>query len=610
MESKTNESEINQDDLWKILNLYKNSEYLKKNILANGNQIISEEYYLINIKWIKKFKDIFHFNSIVNCLKNKYENLNMLQKNQIIIKNLPTISKKNRDELKIIQNEEIIVNNPEEESISYFYLPFFLVYPKYYEIILEGYIIDERIKCDIYIANKTFVIDLSNNIFEVGIFDTTFSYKLICLLKFAEKVNYKEEMYQIFSLNLFGYFYNNSITEDMLIEHSEISRDKFHLIRIFVDEITINKRKEKLKPIKNDLKEENLDISNNLGLYNFESSEISKLNSIIQMLSSIKEIYNLFMNSDKKNEIIKFNHIYIFSSFFLEAINYINGKSKVFDIVKKMSILLNFLDEDISKKDITEYLNFILQILHNELLFIPDNLKQQNLISYESPLDDRTISLNNFYNYYKNSYKKSIISVLFNWIKEKKVDCYLDNRPLYSSFKSFPLIEFNFDLLYRNQNQSKNLILDLINCFIDYQKISIDDNLNLPQCSYCNNIHPSKYIIHNTPPYFIIVLNRKNRNDIKIKYKNILDITSYIDKDSKFKIYQLIGVIMEEGNKYYAIIRDTNKGKILDKNEVWIKFQEKNISTININNSMLDIKTYNEVYNPINSRILLYKGIK
>ena len=53
MESKTNESEINQDDLWKILNLYKNSEYLKKNILANGNQIISEEYYLINIKWIK-----------------------------------------------------------------------------------------------------------------------------------------------------------------------------------------------------------------------------------------------------------------------------------------------------------------------------------------------------------------------------------------------------------------------------------------------------------------------------------------------------------------------------------------------------------------------------
>ena len=420
MESKTNESEINQDDLWKILNLYKNSEYLKKNILANGNQIISEEYYLINIKWIKKFKDIFHFNSIVNCLKNNYENLNMLQKNQIIIENLPTISKKNRDELKIIQNEEIIVNNPEEESISYFYLPFFLVYPKYYEIILEGYIIDERIKCDIYIANKTFVIDLSNNIFEVGIFDTTFSYKLICLLKFAEKVNYKEEMYQIFSLNLFGYFYNNSITEDMLIEHSEISRDKFHLIRIFVDEITINKRKEKLKPIKNDLKEENLDISNNLGLDNFESSEISKLNSIIQMLSSIKEIYNLFINSDKKNEIIKFNHIYIFSSFFLEAINYINGKSKVFDIVKKMSILLNFLDEDISKKDITEYLNFILQILHNELLIIPDNLKQQNLISYESPLDDRTISLNNFYNYYKNSYKKSIISDLFNWIKEKK----------------------------------------------------------------------------------------------------------------------------------------------------------------------------------------------
>ena len=606
MESKTNESEINQDDLWKILNLYKNSEYLKKNILANGNQLISEEYYLINIKWIKKFKDIFHFSTIVNNLKKKYEDLNKLQKGHINLKKLPTISKKNREELKIIQNEEILVNDPEDKSISYFYLPFFLIHPEYYEIILEGNIIDERIKCDIYIANKTFAIDLSNNTFEVGVFDSPFSYKVICLLQFAEKVNYKEEKYQIFSLSLFEYLHNNSITEDMLIEYPEITRDKFHLTRIFIDEKIINKKEIE----KNDKKKEVLDISNNLRLNNFESSESTKLNSIIQMLCSIKEIFNFFMNSKKTDEIRKYNHIYILSSFFLEAIKYVNGKSEQDDILKKMSIIINFFDEDIAKKDITEYLNFILQILHNELLFIPDNLKQQNLISYESPLDDRTISLNNFYNYYKNSYKKSIISVLFNWIKEKKVDCYLDNRPLYSSFKSFPLIEFNFDLLYRNQNQSKNLILDLINCFIDYQKISIDDNLNLPQCSYCNNIHPSKYIIHNTPPYFIIVLNRKNRNDIKIKYKNILDITSYIDKDSKFKIYQLIGVIMEEGNKYYAIIRDTNKGKILDKNEVWIKFQEKNISTININNSMLDIKTYNEVYNPINSRILLYKGIK
>ena len=606
MESKINESEINQDDLWKILNLYKNWEYLANNILANGNQLISEEYYLINIKWIKKFKDIFHFSTIVNNLKKKYKDLNKLQKGHINLKKLPTISKKNREELKIIQNEEILVNDPEDKSISYFYLPFFLIHPEYYEIILEGNIIDERIKCDIYIANKTFAIDLSNNTFEVGVFDSPFSYKVICLLQFAEKVNYKEEKYQIFSLSLFEYLHNNSITEDMLIEYPEITRDKFHLTRIFIDEKIINKKEIE----KNDKKKEVLDISNNLRLNNFESSESTKLNSIIQMLCSIKEIFNFFMNSKKTDEIRKYNHIYILSSFFLEAIKYVNGKSKQDDILKKMSIIINFFDEDIAKKDITEYLNFILQILHNELLFIPNNLKQENLISFESALSDRNESLNNFKNYYASIYKSSIISDLFNWIKEKKVDCYLYNRPLYSSFRTFPLIEFNFDLLYRNRNQNKDLILDLTNCFIDYQKISIDDNPNIPQCSYCNNIHPLKYIIHNTPPYFIIVLNRKNRDDIRIKYKNILDITSYIDKDSQFKIYQLIGVIMEEENKYYTIIRDTNKGNILDKIEVWIKFQENNKSIININESMLDKKSYNEVYNPVNSRILLYKGIK
>ena len=606
MEIKIDNSEINEDELWKILNLHKNSEYLRKIILDNDNQILCEEFYLINIEWIKKFKEIYHFNSIVNFLKKYFENLDGLQKENMKIKNLPKIKEIDREEIKIIKNGEIMMKYPEDESTSYFYSPFFLVHPKYYENVIEGNIIDEKIKCDIYIFNRTFLIDLSNNIVEVGIFDTTYSYKVICLLKFAENVNYKEEMYQIFSLKFFEYLYSNNITEDMLIEYQDLSRDKFQLKRIFIDENAFNK---KIKG-NNKQKEKDFEIIKKFGLYNFESSESTKLNSIILLLTSIKEIYDFFINNDIKHKIQKFHNIYIFSSYFLEAIKYVYGISKNYNILKEMSIIINFLDEDISKKDINEYLNFILQLLHNELLSFPDNLKQERLISFDSPLSDRNKSLEQFISYYYNNYKKSIISDLFNWIKEKKVDCDLDYTSQISSFQSFPLIEFDFDLLYKNQNNNKELILDLVNCFMDYQKIAIDDNPNLPQCNYCYKIHPSKYIIHNTPPYFIIVLNRKNRNNIKIKYKKILDITSYIEKDSKFKTYKLIGIIMEKDNNYYSIIENKDKENHGDKNEVWIKFQDDTPHTITINSLNPDKKIYNEVYNPINSRILLYKGIK
>ena len=398
-------------------------------------------------------------------------------------------------------------------------------------------------------------------------------YKVICLLKFAENVNYKEEMYQIFSLKFFEYLYSNNITEDMLIEYQDLSRDKFQLKRIFIDENAFNK---KIKG-NNKQKEKDFEIIKKFGLYNFKSSENTKLNSIILLLTSIKEIYDFFINNDIKYKIQKFHNIYIFSSYFLEAIKYVYGISENCGILKEMSVIINFLDEDISKKDINEYLNFILQLLHNELLSFPDNLKQERLISFDSPLSDRNKSLEQFISYYHNNYKKSIISDLFNWIKEKN---------------------------------NKELILDLVNCFMDYQKIAIDDNPNLPKCNYCYKIHPSKYIIHNTPPYFIIVLNRKNRNNIKIKYKKILDITSYIEKDSKFKTYKLIGVIMEKNNNYYSIVENKDKENHGDKNEVWIKFQDDTPHTITINSLNPDKNIYNEVYNPINSRILLYKGIK
>lgn len=106
--------------------------------------------------------------------------------------------------------------------------------------------------------------------------------------------------------------------------------------------------------------------------------------------------------------------------FSFEVINDIYNKKIS---LEHMNIILNFLSPNITKKDLYDLLNFILQTLHNELIPFPQNLNQENLISYDSPFTDRNNSLAQFNYYYSqnnnNSYKKSLISELFNWIREK-----------------------------------------------------------------------------------------------------------------------------------------------------------------------------------------------
>ena len=192
-----------------------------------------------------------------------------------------------------------------------------------------------------------------------------------------------------------------------------------------------------------------LEINNKKGFINF-NQESSKLNSIIQILTSIKEIYKYFTKSEINFNIKKFNHIYVFSSFLFEAINEIYNN---IISLKEMDILINFLSPSITKKELYELLNFILQTLHNELIPFPHNLNKADLKSLDSPFNDRNNSLAQFNNYYfsnsDNLYKKSLISELFNWIREKKVNC---NNTFYtSSFQALALIIFDINLLFKKE---------------------------------------------------------------------------------------------------------------------------------------------------------------
>ena len=93
------------------------------------------------------------------------------------------------------------------------------------------------------------------------------------------------------------------------------------------------------------------------------------------------------------------------------------------------------------------------------------------------------------------------------------------------------------------------------------------------------NFHFSTHFIYATHAYFIIVLDRKNiPKEIRIKYWNELDLSNYAE-NPRFKKYKLIGVIMQEGDNYYNVIKnekDDSYGNI----EEWKIFKDDKVNEI------------------------------
>ena len=589
---------ISQNELWKIINLYNNYEDLRKIINNKDYNIIDTEYYLIKMEWIEKFKKIFHYNGIISSLTKNLSDLKQL-KEAPIINHLPTVNIQDKNEIKIIKNKNLIVNS--KETGSYYFAPFCLIDPKYYKIIIDGYNIDEKIKCNISIYNGNLIIDLSKNMVEIGVFETPYSYNALYVFQFVEGVNVKEEINNIVNRGLIDYLYQFNITKDMLVEYKELKKDKFNLIKLHLNVGWANSFENTMNQNSLLFKSNYLDISNKKGFKNFGPNS-SKLNSIIQILTSIKELYDIFKNPDN-SYVKKYNHIYILSSLFFEVINEI----EVNEIsLKNMDIVIKYLNLDTEPKDIIDYLNIILQNLYNELIIFPANLNPENLRSLNSTFTDKQTSLQIFSEYYSYTYKPSIISNLFNLIIERNVNC--NQMYFMSSFQSLPLIVFDIELLFPIQS-NQSIIIDIINCFMNYSKVNIQD-IN-QQCGYCGNIHFSNHIIFQTPPYFIIVLNRKKFKDIKIKYYSELDISHFVDQNAYYKKYQLFGIIMEEeGEKYYSVIKNEIKGDFGNK-EVWKKFEDEKVSNIILDKdkTKYDKNKFEEVYNQTKSRILFYKGV-
>ena len=630
MEGKMKEAEFIFLVKW-----FEYSQYFKNTLcLKLLNNSISNEYYLINSNWIKNFKEVFNYDYLKKALNNSYKNnlqgqvnITPLDDNAIsqIYKSCPLPPIKNgfKDALRNIDNSKIAqikLKISNKYFINIYYKDFIIVNNIIYELLKKDFYMNETPKVNIYIGNKTFIMLLSGNVIEVGKINSTYNYE-IYLFQYASSVEMKEELEKLKNNGIDNYFEEYKINiknKEQIIYKS----NGYQIIFINLNQNLIQNNYASNQQViitNNNENEKEIDISKKRGLKNTDGRS-SRLNSLIQLITSIKEIRDELIIKNQ-NFYSKYNHIYILTS---TLINIFNELYNPYDMnkgyeLKELKIINDFIEEGINDKSLDKFLLYFLDTLHEELNC--SEFKKNNkisLISFNSPYDLN--SWNIFVGYYHNYYQ-SIISDCFNWIRKENNKCTECHNPVFS-FQAFPFIIFDLEktheFIISNQTEYKNLFnqykgnkielekkiaeykkkkekqpIHIQNCFDYYSKNTDNNETN---CSFCNKKtkHISNYLVYKSPKYFIIIINRKDLKNIA--FEEDLNLETFVDENSQYKLYKLLGVIVfkkvgEREKHYYSILKD--------KENMWKKFDDDKITYINLKDENYCKK----------ARMFIYRGI-
>ena len=634
---KDREVPISFEEFTKLLKWYEYTLRIGKAIKAPIEKSIEMEYYLISSTWIENFKNKLNYQSIKKKFimfkeQNKIVDrpLNNNEINyifNIIHKNIPLISNSDKEEIKRINNNKNIVQTNLADTkykINYYFNNFVILDRNIFEDIKRGYFIDECPKKSLYLGDQIFVMKLNYNEIEVGIFQTIYNYKEIILLKYIDEKETNQELEKIKKYGIYDYLSLYKISKENIITQIIPNNGK--------DILLINLKKGMEGKINNPnyIVNQNigLDISYKRGLKNINNNN-SRTNSLIQLITSIKEIIDYLQKN--KEKFLEFSQIYVLTSTLINVITELYDKTKENQPynLSKLKAVINFINPEInstkSLKSINEYFLFLMDTLHEELKEKnQDDPIHKGLIKYDKINDTKEKALKNFLNEY-NQYYDSIISRNFNWIRQTKIECVECNNSVYS-FQSIPFLEFDLDEIHeyvithqteykqtisKYQNNKKLLVqkiseyrskkmmqsISLYNCFDFYSKNNYNYKNDKIYCNYCKKEtrYIINYFVYNSPNYFFIILTRKQ--NINLDYPEEINLETFIEEEKANKKYKLFGTLINSSinnyeKHYYSAIKNVD--------QTWKKFDDENVS---------DIKS-KEARNPIYSRVIVYKSVK
>ena len=620
---------ISSEDFIKVVKWYNYSQNFKKLIKHDITDSIDREYYFVDSDWINNFKKVFHYDKIKQLLPNQNDKeiikiYNNCRSNFFVnesdLKQI-SINKNNN----IIQKQFLFDN---KYLFNYFYTNFILLTHDIYEDLRKGYTFMNPLKFNVCIGSGFFIIKLNKSDIEIGVFESVYQYKDIFLFKFLDENEVDNEIKEIKYKGIYKYISDYKIEVRNLIVNKIRNNNGKEIIIINLSNYCMNKDTKTDNDINYRNKKETIAYKSiNFSTYN--GGKNSQLNSVAQLLSSIKEIRD-YLFEVNYSTITENKHIYILSFMFINIINQLYGKNKNKndDNFKKLEYIINFMTFNSNFKTISDCLYFILNTLHQELNLSENNkIHIINLISLESPLNYENETLKEFTRYYKENYN-SIISNNFNWIRKQTCICQNCNKYM-CKFQSFPALGFNLDEIHdytikqQTEYQSikyqfsgdqyllnqkiqeyiqkkQNVPIDITDCFNYYLKKEYPNKIG---CCFCNKgLCKDKNSFYQTPYYFIFILFRGQGTYPKsINIKEELNLETYLDNTNIHKKYKLMGLINnlrnKEENNFYSIIRNSN--------QKWILFKDSNISEIEDIKKILSSEDSTK-----KSSILLYKALK
>ena len=130
--------------------------------------------------------------------------------------------------------------------------------------------------------------------------------------------------------------------------------------------------------------------------------------------------------------------------------------------------------------------------------------------------------------------------------------------------------------------------------------------LNIIQKKKINSVgYVENYSIYQAPKYFLIILNRKK--NIRIEYGKNFDLSNFIESNSEYKKYELIGKIIKNKDSYECVM----KNKENEFFEEWISFRDEKVQKLKIyfNDNNNNQEKLTDIENQIYTKLLLYKAI-
>ena len=283
------------------------------------------------------------------------------------------------------------------------------------------------------------------------------------------------------------------------------------------------------------------------------------MNATLQSLSSVKELMGYcvkkeFNSSETKTKEMSYEFCNVIKNLW-DIKNH--GKSYAPYSFKETLSKKNPMFAGVAANDSKDLINFLLEILHQELNAGSNENFNTKLVSPIDQLDEKKM-FDIFYKDMKERYQ-SVISNLFYGILETKSQCsvctkYKHNFQVYS-FLEFPLQQVNEfcfkNNLRLNYNGQGNPDIDLYECFRHYQNVINMDGNNQIYCNICNKLCDSLYgtFLYTLPNYLILNLNRGKNAVYKcnVIFPQILNLTNFVICNQINSIFQLKAVICHIG---------------------------------------------------------------